>query len=88
MSNNTPEIFRKYVFDVVETLHYFAMNPDEENRLRVKACEILLRYLPDTTAYLDTIDRLERIEQELGIESVGIDDDDDEDDDSEEDEDE
>jgi ribosome assembly protein YihI (activator of Der GTPase) len=64
------------------------MNPDEENRLRVKACEILLRYLPDTTAYLDTIDRLERIEQELGIESVGIDDDDDEDDDSEEDEDE
>jgi len=64
------------------------MNPDEENRLRVKACEILLRYLPDTTAYLDTIDRLERIEQELGIESVGIEDEDDEDDDSEEDEDE
>jgi ribosome assembly protein YihI (activator of Der GTPase) len=60
------------------------MNPDEENRLRVKACEILLRYLPDTTAYLDTIDRLERIEQELGIESVGLEDDDD--DDSEEDE--
>jgi ribosome assembly protein YihI (activator of Der GTPase) len=59
------------------------MNPDEENRLRVKACEILLRYLPDTTAYLDTIDRLERIEQELGIESVGLEDDDD---DSEEDE--
>jgi ribosome assembly protein YihI (activator of Der GTPase) len=59
------------------------MNPDEENKLRVKACEILLRYLPDTTAYLDTIDRLERIEQELGIESVGLEDDDD---DSEEDE--
>jgi ribosome assembly protein YihI (activator of Der GTPase) len=60
------------------------MNPDEENRLRVKACEILLRYLPDTTAYLDTIDRLERIEQELGIEPVGLEEDDD--DDSEEDE--
>jgi len=86
MSNNTPEIFRKYVFDVVETLHYFAMNPDEENRLRVKACEILLRYLPDTTDYLDTIDRLERIEKELGIESVGLEDDDDDDDDEDEDE--
>ena len=60
------------------------MNPDEENKLRVKACEILLRYLPDTTAYLDTIDRLERIEQELGIEHVGLEDD--EDDDSDEDE--
>ena len=83
MRNDSPEIFRKYVFDVVETLHYFAMNPDEENKLRGKACEILLRYLPDTTAYLDTIDRLERIEQELGIESVGLEDDDD---DSEEDE--
>jgi hypothetical protein len=59
------------------------MNPDEENKLRVRACEILLRYLPDTTAYLDTIDRLERIEQELGIESVGLDDDDDEDEDDE-----
>jgi len=60
------------------------MNPDEENRLRVKACEILLRYLPDTTAYLDTIDRLERIEQELGIESVGLDDDEEEDEEDEE----
>jgi hypothetical protein len=84
MRNDTPDIFRKYVFDVVETLHYFAMNPDEENKLRVRACEILLRYLPDTTAYLDTIDRLERIEQELGIESVGLDDDEDEDEDDEE----
>jgi len=84
MRNDSPEIFRKYVFDVVETLHYFAMNPDEENRLRVKACEILLRYLPDTTAYLDTIDRLERIEQELGIEPVGLEDDDDDSDDEDE----
>jgi len=62
------------------------MNPDEENKLRVKACEILLRYLPDTTAYLDTIDRLERIEQELGIESVGLEDDDDSEEDEEADE--
>jgi len=75
-----PALFRRYVCDVIDVLHFLAME-EQDVRNRIRACEVILRYISDAAQFVDTVDRIERIEQELGIsvdEEVDEDDGDDE----------